>query len=397
MTHGWKKEWNDGTQYISLDNVGKTIIKSPDEIPGYKVVGNTIVKDENALKEDYDDYDEDDEYDDEEISWEEEYFEHPACEAYEEACEELGVKGEPSTQGRMGSVYYYSTKKEDNNKTLYLTNYDEECDFMDDIGYRIIDGELSEDEAKEEIKDWIVSNPYDDVEESLNEEVNRIPDITWKEAEKYFGKDFITLELLGPNHIGIVYHDKRLADEEDDKQETEYTIDDEGHIYRFDDSRLINEDYSDDEDIDENEPIYSSEEWGELDLFVSDMEGDYQFELMYSEESIFGYGYTIGEVIQDFIDQVKSELTYCCDENCTIDKVIVNLKNARKWEAWRSDLTVQEVIDKLQSMNKFKKANDMYGVDYDQYFVEDGTFEVYQKKEHHKKNYKQDDVNKWWE
>lgn len=76
---------------------------------------------------------------------------------------------------------------------------------------------------------------------SINESV--IPNITYDEAKKYFGKDYIGVESLGDKHIGIIYHDSRLGDDDyENEQETEYAIDNDGHILNIlDGTRLVNE------------------------------------------------------------------------------------------------------------------------------------------------------------
>ena len=79
------------------------------------------------------------------------------------------------------------------------------------------------------------------VNEDCKLDESKIPDITYNEAKKYFGKDYIGIESLGDKHIGIIYHDNRLGDDDyENEQETEYAIDDEGHILNIlDGTRLV--------------------------------------------------------------------------------------------------------------------------------------------------------------
>ena len=77
---------------------------------------------------------------------------------------------------------------------------------------------------------------------SVNEATNKstIADITYDEAKKYYGEDFINIESLGEDAVGITYRDSKL-DSDDNVQETQFGIDSEGHLLDINGNRLVNE------------------------------------------------------------------------------------------------------------------------------------------------------------
>lgn len=89
--------------------------------------------------------------------WYEEDMDHPAYSSFETACNNLGVWAEPSIQGRRGADWIRSI---DDDRTLAVIDYEDECAEMDDIGYRLVSKNITEEEAVKEIESWLKDQMY---------------------------------------------------------------------------------------------------------------------------------------------------------------------------------------------------------------------------------------------
>ena len=88
-------------------------------------------------KESFDDEDDDDDFEDadfdeeEYYDWYEDYEEHPLLNAYETACDELGVWPEGSVQGHFGIIFYLDELDE----TKYKVDFEDEIEFMNSLDH----------------------------------------------------------------------------------------------------------------------------------------------------------------------------------------------------------------------------------------------------------------------
>lgn len=231
-----------------LDNIGEdpeALDEYVDELASITGLSKDVIRGESDLDEsckklnldealglkEYWDDEEDYDY----LDWYENVDGHPLQDLYMQACDELNVWPEPSTQGRFGAVYFYENETD---RTLYKVEFEDEIDFMTDLAYensrginRI--GLKRKRSIVDRIKDFISSHPYKDeeddedfVDESLLSEALSIEDakrkidqfpyqITIKaEAEDEF-KDF----LLSKN-ISFIIDDHLTADGKRGKNST---------------------------------------------------------------------------------------------------------------------------------------------------------------------------------
>ena len=155
-----------------------TYAEFKDSVSGY--ISSLVDKGyENMLE---DDYDEDDDY---EYSWKEDDTASPLWSVYEEACNQLNVSSDASTQFGIGEVFFRSNV---DNTILYLVDFEEECNLMDSLIYELSDpyNITAEEEASiiERIKTFIKDHPYFDSEDDLDESFNTTKTKQLKESKE---------------------------------------------------------------------------------------------------------------------------------------------------------------------------------------------------------------------
>ena len=171
---------------------------------------------ESELDDEFGDpYEEDDEPEDDEeeieeslnedeevYDWYEDWENHPLVNAYDKAAENLGIEPEPSTQGRLGNVYFYDAQGNE----VGRVDFEDEIDFMNSLGDRFVSQDLTEDECVKEIEEFIKDHFSKNSKKSKSKDEAVIikNNILKKAPEKLAGKYVIpdTVTSIGYSAFG---------------------------------------------------------------------------------------------------------------------------------------------------------------------------------------------------